>query len=179
MEKGSKLYEIEVLADRLIPYTLILLLFLIIGEVFFSDNFHYYSYFVSIVDYLVIGVFALDLFFKYRHVRSIPRFLRTYFLEILALFPAFLIVRILEEILTVTGLESTVRFSQEALEISQQTGLGQTRLSYFARLIKPLARLPRFLAAFHFYEKPTHRHLTIKLVKNMNNTKQKMRSNKK
>ena len=179
MKKGNKLYKIEVLVDKLIPYMLLILLFLIIGEIFFSDKLHYFSNLVSVVDYLIIVVFAVDLFFKYRHVRSIPRFLRNYFLEILALFPAFLIVRILEEILTITGLESTVRFSQEALEISQQTGLGQTRLSYFARLVKPLARLPRFLAAFHFYEKPTHRHLTIKFVKQDNSSKQKQKPSKK
>ena len=178
MKKGSKLYEIEVFVDRLIPYVLALLLFLIIGEVFFSDKISYYPYFVSIVDYFIIAVFAVDLLFKYRHVRSIPRFLKRYFLEVLALFPAFLIVRLIEEMLTVTGLESTVRFSQEALEVSQQAGLGPTRLSYLLRFIKPLARLPRFLAAFHFYEKPTHRHLTINFVKQANNSRQKNKSGK-
>lgn len=177
MKKAGRWHKIEVFVDKLIPYALVLLLVLIVSEVFFSDKLHYYSFFVSVVDVTIIGIFAVDLFFKYIHIKNIPRFIRTYFLEILALFPAFLIVRVLEEFLIVTRLEDTIQFSQEALEISQKAGLGPTRISYFSRLIMPLARLPRFLAAFHFYEKPTHRHLTRNIA--INNMLQYKKSNKK
>lgn len=92
--------------------------------------------------------------------------MRKHWLQIIALFPAFLIVRLVEEFLIVTKLEDAVKFSQEALEIGQRTVLGPTRLSYFSKIMEPLARLPRFLAAFHFYEKPTHRHLHKHIYKN-------------
>ena len=173
MKKEGRWYNVEVFVDRLIPYALAVLLVFIVLEVFFAARFQYYSFFVSALDGFVIGIFILDLFFKYRHIRSVPRFLRTYFLEILALLPAVLIVRALEEFLVVTGMDDAIKFSQEALEVSQKTGLGPTRVSYFSRLILPVARIPRFLAAFHFYEKPTHRHLHKHIYKNLVKMKNK------
>ena len=170
-------HDVEVIVDRTIPYALILLFFLIIGEILFAEQIRHYSLFVSTIDSFIIGAFVFDLFFKYKHSKTIPAFLRKHWLLIIALFPAFLIVRLVEEFLVVTKLEDAIKFSQEALEIGQKTVLGPTRLSYFSRLIEPLARLPRFLAAFHFYEKPTLRHLNKNIIKNINNVKQ--RRNKK
>ena len=176
MKKVHKWHKVEVIVDKLIPYALILLLFSIIGELFFSEKFGYFPLFVSIIDGFVISVLAVDLFFKYTYIKNVPKFLRRYWLEVIALFPAFLIVRVLEEIITITKLEDTIRFSQEALEFSEKIGIGPTRVSYFLGLIRPLARLPRFLAAFHFYEKPTHRHLNKNISKELqqiNKTKNK------
>ena len=158
-------HDVEVIADRTIPYALILLLFLIIGEIFFADKIQHYSLFVSVIDGFIIGAFVFDLFFKYKHSKNIPTFLRKHWLRIIALFTAFLIVRLVEEFLIVTRLEDVIKFSQEALEIEQKMGLGPARLSYFSKFIVPLARLPRFLVAFHFYEKPTHRHLNKSITR--------------
>ena len=168
-------HDAEVIVDRTIPYALILLLFLIIGEIFFADELQHYSLFVSTIDSFIIGAFVFDLFFKYKHSRNIPAFLRRHWLQIIALFPAFLIVRLVEEFFVVTKLEDAIKFSQEALEIEQKAGLGAARASYFSKLIMPLARLPRFLAAFHFYEKPTHRYLHKHIYKNTAKIKNKRR----
>ena len=168
-------HDVEVIVDRTIPYALIFLFFLIIGEIFFADKIEHYSLFVSTIDSFIIGAFVFDLFFKYKHSKNIPAFLRKHWLLIIALFPAFLIVRLVEEFLVVTKLEDAIKFSQEALEIGQKTVLGPTRLSYFSRFIEPLARLPRFLAAFHFYEKPTHRHLHKHIYRNAAQIKNKRR----
>src|SRR3989338_7534624 len=167
MEKKSRWkHEVEVIVDRAIPYALILLLFLIIGEIFFTEQIEHYSLFVSTIDCFIIGAFVFDLLFKYQHSKNVPEFLRKHWLQIIALFPAFLIVRLVEEFFVITRLEDVIKFSQEALEIEQKAGLGQARLSYFSKFIMPLARLPRFLAAFNFYEKPTHRHLSKHIYKN-------------
>lgn len=168
-------HDVEAIVDRTIPYALILLLILVIGEIFFSDKLEHYSLFVSTIDGFIIGAFVFDLFFKYKHSKNIPAFLRKHWLQIIALFPAFLIVRLVEEFFVVTKLEDAIKFSQEALEIEQKAGLGATRVSYFSKLIMPLARLPRFLAAFHFYEKPTHRHLHKHIYRNAAQIKNKRR----
>ena len=88
------LHKIEVIVDKLIPYLLIVLLFLIIGEIFYAEQVEPYSLFVSFVDNIVIVVFAFDLIFKYIRTKHFPEFLKKYWLEIIAVFPAFLFVRV-------------------------------------------------------------------------------------
>jgi len=148
------LHKIEIVADRSIPYALVLLLFVITGEVFYAEKLHAYSLFVSIIDGIIIGIFTVDLGFKYVRSKSIPKFFKKYWMEIIAIFPAFLVVKIVEEFMLVANLEQTFVLSQEALEVEARAGSKVSRLHYFSRFVRPLARLPRFLKAFKFYEKP-------------------------
>ena len=152
------MHRIEVLADRSIPYALILLLLLIIGEVFFADKIKSYSLIVSVFDWVIITIFVVDLSFKYARSKNIPDFLKTHWLEVLAVFPAFLLVRIIEEFFQVANLEQTVLLSQEAAEIEAKAGTRASRMHYFTKFIPTLSRLPRFLKAFSFYERPHHHH---------------------
>jgi xanthine/uracil permease len=147
-------HKIEILADKLIPYALIVLLFVIIAEVLFPHTVEPYHLYISIIDGIVIGIFAVDLGFKYVRSKNIPQFFRKYWIEIIAVLPAFLVVRIVEEFMIVANLEETFILSQEALEVEARAGSRASRLHYFARFVKPLARLPRFLKAFKFYERP-------------------------
>ena len=149
------LHKIEVFADRSIPYALVLLLFLIIGEVFFTDKFEPFSIYISIIDTLIIIIFIVDLGFKYARTRNVPKFLKKYWIEIIAIFPAFLVVRIVEEFIIIANLEESFILSQEALEVEARAGTRASRLHYFSRFVMPLARLPRFLKAFKFYERPS------------------------
>jgi len=55
-------------------------------------------------------------------------------------------------------LEESIVISQEVIEVGEKTVPRASRIRYFARFIRPLARLPRFLKAFSFYERPTGRH---------------------
>ncbi|MAE42823.1 hypothetical protein CMO93_03555 [Candidatus Woesearchaeota archaeon] len=148
------LHKIEILADRLIPYALVLLLFVIIGEVFYAEKLHAYPIFVSIIDGIIIGIFIVDLSFKYARSKNIPNFFKKHWMEIIAVLPAFLVVRLFEEIIVFANLEETLVLSQEALEVEARAGTRTSRLHYFARFVRPLARLPRFLKAFKFYERP-------------------------
>ena len=63
-------------------------------------------------------------------------------------------IRMIEEFILIVNLEETFILSQEALEVEARTGTRASRLHYFARFVRPLARLPRFLKAFKFYERP-------------------------
>jgi hypothetical protein len=78
------------------------------------------------------------------------------------------VLRLLEEFVAIANLgETAQKYFREALEVEREGKVlvreiektGQaSRLKYFARFIRPLARFPRFLKAFSFYEKPTGKH---------------------
>jgi len=132
-----------------------LLLFLIIGEIFFAQKVEPFSVYVSIIDGIIIAIFIVDLGFKYVRTKDIPKFFKKYWMEIIAVFPAFLVVRIIEEFVIIANLEGSLALSQEALEVEARAGTRASRLHYFSRFVMPLARLPRFLKAFKFYERPS------------------------
>ena len=152
------LHKIERIVDKSIPYLLILLLFVIIGEIFFASEIEPYRMFVSFVDGFIIFVFVVDLTFKYIRTRNFPKFFKKFWLEIIAIFPAFLILRVMEEFVIIVRLEESIGISQDVIEFGDRTIPRVNRIRYFSRFIRPLARFPRFLKAFSFYERPTGRH---------------------
>ena len=70
------LHKIEIIADRSIPYALILLLFLIIGEISFAYKIEPFSFYVSVIDGIIISIFVVDLSFKYVRTKNIPKFFK-------------------------------------------------------------------------------------------------------
>jgi hypothetical protein len=151
------LHRIEIFADRAIPYALIVLLITIIGEISFTEYLDPYSFYVSLIDWTVISIFAVDLAFKYVRSKNVPQFLRRYWLEIISVFPAFLVVKVVEEFILITHLDESVLLAQEAAEFEARVGTRASRLHYFSRFLRPLARIPRFFRAFKFYERPHHK----------------------
>src|SRR3989338_8176599 len=115
------LHKIELIADKLIPYSLIILLFIIIGEFFFHEKIEPYAIFAEIIDNAIILIFVLDLIFKYVRIRNFPNFMRKYWLEVIAVFPAFLILRLLERFVPVASLGETLQASlHETLEVEKE-----------------------------------------------------------
>ena len=157
------LHKVEVIVDKSIPYILVILLFLIIGEIFYAHQIEPYGFFVSVVDNIVILIFMIDLAFKYMRTRYFPDFFRKHWLEIIAVLPASLFVRLIERFIPVSTFEISQSIVHEATEIKREEKLiamevekaGQiSRTRYFLRFMRPLARLPRFVKAFSFYERP-------------------------
>ena len=157
------LHKIEVIVDKSIPYTLVILLFLIIGEIFYAHQIEPYSFFVSVADNLIILIFVIDLTFKYMRTKYFPDFFRKHWLEIIAVLPASLFIRVTERFIPVSTFEIGQSILHEATEIKREEKLiamevekvGQiSRTRYFLRFVRPLARFPRFVKAFSFYEKP-------------------------
>ena len=66
------LHKVEVIVDKSIPYILVILLFVIIGEIFYAHQIEPYSFFVSVVDNAVILIFVIDLTFKYMRTKYFP-----------------------------------------------------------------------------------------------------------
>ncbi len=161
------LHRIEHWVDRIIPLSLLALFVLVIGEFFFYGAIAPYRAVVDIVDYAIIGLFVVDLTFKYVRIRSIPRFFRECWLEIIALLPAFFVVRVFELFVPLGrldlasdaahGLLETEAKWSVIVEEAEKTGQA-SRLAIVHRFARPLARLPRFARAFSFYERPTGKH---------------------
>src|SRR3989344_2798204 len=96
-------HRVELFIDNIIPYSLVLLFALVIVELAFSELIEPYAIYVTIVDYAIITIFVADLVFKYIKVRRIPTFLRKYWLDILAVFPFFLLFRVFEGVYPAIG----------------------------------------------------------------------------
>jgi hypothetical protein len=143
---------------------------------------HHLETYLKWADFLVVGVFILDLYFKFNRVNKIKDFFKHYWLDILAVFPFILFFRFLDPIIGVfaksgdkvkkgqtllhEGLElekAGTRAIKEA-EIASKV-VKSSRFGRFSRFIRPLARLPRFLKYFsrfrkglHFFGDPKHHH---------------------
>ncbi len=181
------MHKIEVLVDKVIPYCLVLLLGIItldLGFHEFVEHHHLHPY-ILWADYFVIGVFIVDLIFKYMRTRYLKDFFRKFWLDILAVFPFFLIFRAFEFAIGAWG-QTAQSILHESLEIekegakvlregekfikegsrvareAEKLGKVSSRSSKFARFLRPIARIPRFIKALprimHFYDKPTGAH---------------------
>jgi len=162
---------IELLTDRLVPFAVILLLFIIIIEFFFHSIADTYHTIIQTLDYTLLGIFILDLIFKYQRIKKINRFLRECWLDIIAIFPFFLIFRVFESFLIFTELPKEIRQFQlilhEGTQISEQSAklireaeeAGKiSRIKTIARMFSSLERSPRILKAMAFYEQPVGEH---------------------
>ncbi len=109
------LHKIEVFVDRSIPYVVVLLLFIIISDFFFKNFYHKYELFFSIGDYIVLVIFVADLAFKFNRVRQFKIFLKRYWLDIIAVFPFFLLFRVFEEVVSFFRIGREVSEGQKIL----------------------------------------------------------------
>jgi hypothetical protein len=180
------MHKIEVVVDKAIAPSLIVLLAIIVLELGMQEfvEQHGLATYLKIADWAIITLFVTDLAFKYIRTRHIPQFLRKYWLDILAVFPFFLMFRFYEvtiglfsqtilegadtaQMLLHEGLEvekEGARIVREAENIAKEAGkVGRIeRSTRFARFLRPLFRMPRFLKAAartqKFYEKPKGEH---------------------
>src|SRR3989338_4432154 len=135
------LHTVELSVDEIIPLLLVVLLVVSIIETAFPES-HIIRLSVDIYDGIVVLVFISDLTFKYHRMRNnVPGFLRKYWLEIVASFPLFLVIRFLE----------FAGFAQRAVE-GQQVARSVRQLREVARASR-LLRFTASLQEFKFYER--------------------------
>ncbi|MBT7903382.1 hypothetical protein HN587_05965 [Candidatus Woesearchaeota archaeon] len=173
----SWMHKFEHLIDKSIPYTLILLLGIIVIEIFFKDFAHHYHTIISILDWIVISVFVFDLVFKYIRIRNVKNFIKKCWLDIIAVFPFFIFFRAIEGIAGTLsfglneGLGTFQSILHEGVEVEKEgakiieaiekegtRGAKMTRSTRFTRFVRMFSRTPRFLKAVPFYAKPTGQH---------------------
>lgn len=159
------LRNIEYYTDRSIPYALLILLVIIIFEFSFPDLVQPYIKTIHAVDNFIIFIFVVDLTFKYVRIKDFPKFFRIYWIEILAVFPVFLILRLFEELAIITelgtgtqkvihGVVEAEKESRVLIREIERASAESSRIKNFARYFQPIARLPRFFMAFSFFDQP-------------------------
>jgi len=151
---------IELAIDKVVPYLLIVLLATIIVDIALAASLEEYSVNLEIVDYAIVFIFVIDLIVKFIRARTIKGFLRKYWLEIIAVLPAFVVARIVEEIsglfIASEEMRAVQGIAHEVVQVEEQTPKIASQLgrsTRFARFIAPIARLPRFARAFEFYKR--------------------------
>ena len=91
------LEKIELFVDRSIPYLIAVLIVIVMVDLFNKELAEAYHLQITIADYTIVGFFVVDLIFKYNRVRDIPKFIKMYWLDILAVFPFILALRLFTE----------------------------------------------------------------------------------
>lgn len=140
--------KLEYAVDFLIPYSLILLLFIIVCEFFFTHFFEKYYIFFTVADFFILGLFTLDVIFKYRRAKSIPSFLKNSWIDILAIFPFFLIFRVFETVGLIRGIvetgQETQKFFHAGLELEKEIK-GAAAISREVKLASQLEKEARVI----------------------------------
>ena len=162
------LKKLELFVDKFIPYLLVLLIFVIILELFFHEIAEQYRYHINLLDGFIVLVFLCDLYFKYQRTKNIPKFIKSYWLEILAVFPFYLLFRFVETTICFLEVSGIIKQGQNILhsgievekeiavigkEISEAEKLG-VRAREISRAFRTVSRTPRLVAAAQFYEEP-------------------------
>ena len=167
------LHKVEVIVDKSIPYLVLILLILIIGDFtnykLITEN----ENITVLIDYFIVIIFIIDLSFKYYRIKNAKLFIKKYWLDIIAVFPFFLMFRLVDEVIIFFNLGSEIVRSQEILHTGVEIGRISKELSEeqkvlreleeatklertakIAEIIRPAERAPRVMGAFEFYEKP-------------------------
>lgn len=144
------LETIERIVDRAVPYVLVLLAVLIIIEfTHVADPYH--DIFVTI-DYFIVAFFVIDLCFKWFHTRDVLKFIKLYWIDIIAVFPFYAIFRVYFAAteLFAAG-EQTQKFLHEAVLLRETKLLREAeygaKLAKEGRFIRVIARSLRILRA--------------------------------
>jgi hypothetical protein len=141
------LKKLEKVVDDSIPGALAILLIVILIEVFFHAEAEPYRFYIDVVDWAVVVLFIIDLCFKYNEVRQVAKFVEAYWLDILAVFPFYFAFRVLERVLLLARAERYLLLLQDVVHGGLESSRIAARGERFARLLRPLLRLPRFLKA--------------------------------
>lgn len=140
---------LEKFVDRAIPWAVIILLFIILGEfadyinifkwswvhsiaLFFESNLIY----IELIDRIVVGLFMIDLYFNFFKKRTILSFLKTSIIDLIAIAPIGLIFRL-------AGIQET-QSALHVLEVeSSNIAVREEAVSSLLRTEQRLARLEK------------------------------------
>ena len=145
------IHWIEIFVDRAIPYVVLLLLFIIIGDFAFHDLMNKYRLYVNLTDYIILSFFVVDLAFKFYRVRNVKLFLKKYWLEVIAVFPFILIFRLFEEIFIALRLTAPIEEGQKIIHsVAEATKIGEEQ-----KIIRELSALEKETRVFRSIEEGT------------------------
>ena len=112
----------EKITDVSIPFWLIVIaIILILQNPFWTIvELDHYEPWISIIDNLIVLFFATNLVFKWFRVRHWKQFLRFYWLDIVAIFPFYLIARLWIRLSTVARVSEEIGEGQRVLHLLVQ-----------------------------------------------------------
>ena len=158
------LHRLESWIDTSIPYLLVALLVITAIDIFSPEIAEEHLLEMEIADNFIISLFVIDLAFKYRKARSMPKFIRSNWIDILAVIPFYMIFRFVDEFILTSEL---VRESQQTVHIAAgieeeaakdikelKSAKAITRSEKMLRELRILGRVPRIAKAAHFFEGP-------------------------
>lgn|GEM_PF-1926966 len=133
---------VEWFTDLIIPYLLIVLAIeLLVDNPFWQlYDLHHLEPFITYFDYFILFFFVVDLTFKWFHVRNVVKFVKLYWLDILAVLPFYLAFRIYARVTTFIAVGEEIA---EAQKVAHEVVLARE-----ARLLREaefLAREERLL----------------------------------
>jgi len=177
MKKWLK--DLEIIVDKIIPYLILVLLAVIIIDLFFHNLAEQYKIQISLIDGFIILTFVIDLIYKYNRVRNFPKFVKEYWLEILAVLPFYLIFRVIETTIGFLEISGVIKQGQNlfhsGVEVEREISLITkeaeeiekigARTNKFARIFRTVERTPRLMTASKFYENPKVIQEELKIAK--------------
>ena len=150
------LHQLEVFIDATIPFLLIVLLFVTVIETIFSDS-PTVTTMADIYDFIVVSFFLGDLGFKYQRMKhNTPKFVKKYWLEIIASLPIFLMIRIVE---FAGSVSSAAEWRRIALQLRDTRSLSATvRSGRTLRFLTSIQDSAIYERAKKFWLRPTGKH---------------------
>ncbi|MBR9683570.1 hypothetical protein GOV03_03445 [Candidatus Woesearchaeota archaeon] len=150
--------KVEHYNAKLIPVALILLLFVIIFELFIHIENHTVEFWVHMIDYFVIAVFVIDLIFLGIHSKSTRFFFKSYWLDIIAIFPFVFALNVVNNLYKAVIATERFVIGQAIFHETLEAGKSAKILTKTGRFTKMGARILRILTKSHFLTKITHHH---------------------
>ncbi|MFQ5475149.1 MAG: hypothetical protein ACE5DM_04900 [Candidatus Nanoarchaeia archaeon] len=163
----EKLGPLEHFVDHAIPWMVLLLLFIVLGEFSGMINiydwawlakvelfFHQQEFTMDIIDEIIVVFFIVDLYFNFFKKASTWRFMRTSFLDILAVAPLGLIFRITSLSEAQSILHVTLDVEREAVGAARgtETVAKMQRAGRLPRILKIIARIPRLIRLYRILD---------------------------
>ncbi len=138
----------EHFTNKIIPYLIILLAVVLLLGIFV--DLEHYEPWVTSFDYLVVFFFVVDLIFKWIKVPYVKKFVRLYWLDILAVFPFYLLARAYVRISAIIEAGKEIaevqKVAHEAVLLRETELLKEERILKEAKLLresKPVFRIIR------------------------------------
>lgn len=168
-KKGiDMLHKIEHAIDASVPYLLVALLIITSIDIFYAEMAEQYASQIELIDEIIISLFIIDLAFKYRRARSVPKFLKSHWIDIIAVIPFYMIFRLVDEFILVS---EVVKEGQQTLHIAEGVEKEAAvaardakeikvvaRSEKMLREVRILSRAPKLAKAARFFENPKHTH---------------------
>ena len=139
---------VEKVNSKLIPPALILLLGVIIFELFLHVENHTIELIVEIADYFIIAVFVIDLIFLAIKAKSTKFFFKSYWLDILAIFPFIIFSKFIGGVFKLFATTEVVvgqAILHESLEVSK-VAVRAERFAKVGRMTRLGARAVRLIS---------------------------------